>query len=124
METLPFGLLETVSIQFPDPWFKKRHEKRKVLQPDLLIAISRALKPNSKLFIQSDLKSVINPMVKLINSSNYFYLDPKQDGTLLGGNPFSHPTEREAYVLEKGLEVYRCLFIRNERQVFSKNDFD
>ncbi|TVQ13396.1 MAG: tRNA (guanosine(46)-N7)-methyltransferase TrmB, partial [Leptolyngbya sp. DLM2.Bin27] len=25
--------LQQVSIQFPDPWFKKRHQKRRVLQP-------------------------------------------------------------------------------------------
>jgi hypothetical protein len=39
---LPAGLLERVSIQFPDPWFKKKHHKRRVLQPQLLLAIAAA----------------------------------------------------------------------------------
>ena len=33
METLPKDRLQRVSIQFPDPWFKRRHRKRRVLQP-------------------------------------------------------------------------------------------
>ena len=42
---LPAGRLELVSIQFPDPWFKKKHHKRRVLQPALLLAIAAALAP-------------------------------------------------------------------------------
>ena len=45
MEALPPDRLQRVSIQFPDPWFKKRHQKRRVLQPALLLAIAAALRP-------------------------------------------------------------------------------
>ncbi|MEY3328079.1 MAG: hypothetical protein RLZZ115_960 [Cyanobacteriota bacterium] len=37
LASLPTGLLKRVSIQFPDPWFKKRHQKRRVVQPELII---------------------------------------------------------------------------------------
>ena len=37
LSALPVGQLELVSIQFPDPWFKKKHHKRRVLQPALLL---------------------------------------------------------------------------------------
>lgn len=50
LAALPRGLLKRVSIQFPDPWFKLRHHKRRVLQPPLLRAIAAALVPGAELF--------------------------------------------------------------------------
>ena len=35
LQSLPSGWLQRVTIQFPDPWFKKRHHKRRVVQPEL-----------------------------------------------------------------------------------------
>lgn len=35
--------LERVLVQFPDPWFKKRHRKRRVITPELAATIARAL---------------------------------------------------------------------------------
>lgn len=35
--------LQQVSIQFPDPWFKKRHQKRRVLQPSLVNELAEFL---------------------------------------------------------------------------------
>ena len=46
--------LASVSIQFPDPWFKAKHKKRRVVKPDLIRAIAdhlpsgvRSLAPSS-----------------------------------------------------------------------------
>ncbi len=36
LESLPPGVLKFVSIQFPDPWFKNRHSKRRVVQYELV----------------------------------------------------------------------------------------
>ena len=69
---LPAGLLQRVTIQFPDPWFKQKHQKRRVLQPALLLALAEALGPGRELFIQSDVLAVITPMVQLIEASGGF----------------------------------------------------
>ena len=42
--SLPSERLKRVSIQFPDPWLKKKHHKRKILQPRLLIELAVILK--------------------------------------------------------------------------------
>ena len=65
MAALPPDRLQRVSIQFPDPWFKRRHRKRRVLQPALLLAIAAALQPGRDFFVQSDVLEVITPMVSL-----------------------------------------------------------
>ncbi len=50
---LPVGRLQRVTIQFPDPWFKSRHHKRRVLQSDLLQALAAALPEGGSCFCRA-----------------------------------------------------------------------
>ena len=105
LDALPRDQLQWVSIQFPDPWFKRRHQKRRVLQPSLLIALATALQPGRELFIQSDVLSVIEPMVMLIEQSNCFERPKNDSHAWQKANPLPVPTERERYVLDQGLQA-------------------
>jgi tRNA (guanine-N7-)-methyltransferase len=110
---LPRGRLALVSLQFPDPWFKTRHHKRRVLQPALLRALAAALDPGAQLFLQSDVLDLIEPMVALVEASACFCrpaADPRPWRTT---NPLPVPSERERHVELQGLPVYRVLFERN-----------
>ncbi|MEB3104565.1 MAG: tRNA (guanosine(46)-N7)-methyltransferase TrmB [Cyanobacteriota bacterium] len=110
---LPEGLLERVSIQFPDPWFKKKHQKRRVLQPALLLAIAGALAEGRELFMQSDVLAVIEPMVALAEACGCFERPAEDARPWRADNPLAVPTERETYVLGESLPVYRVLYRRN-----------
>ena len=114
LAALPTGQLDLVSIQFPDPWFKKKHHKRRVLQPALLLAIATALQPGRRFFIQSDVLAVIEPMVALTEASGCFSRPAADARPWRTDNPLPVPTERESYVLNQGLPVYRVLYTRNE----------
>ncbi|MEY3757895.1 MAG: tRNA ((7)-)-methyltransferase [Cyanobacteriota bacterium] len=109
------GQLERVSIQFPDPWFKKKHHKRRVLQPALLLALAGALAPARELFIQSDVLAVIEPMVAVIEASGCFQRPAGDPHPWRPTNPLPVPTERETLVLSQGLPVYRVLYQRNHQ---------
>ena len=124
MEALPRDQLQRVSIQFPDPWFKKRHQKRRVLQPALLLAIAAALQPGRELFMQSDVLEVIEPMVALTELSGCFERPEGDARPWRGANPLPVPTERERYVLEQNLPVYRVLFQRNATPLPSVADLE
>ena len=114
LAALPAGQLDLVSIQFPDPWFKKKHHKRRVLQPELLLAIAAALAPGKRFFIQSDVPAVIDPMVALTEACGCFSRPAIDAQPWRASNPLPVPTERETYVLNQGLPVYRVLYERNE----------
>ncbi len=114
MAALPAGQLDLVSIQFPDPWFKKKHHKRRVLQPELLLAIAAALAPGKHLFMQSDVLAVIEPMVGLTEASGCFSRPAADARPWRADNPLPVPTERGTYVLGQELPVYRVLYERNE----------
>jgi tRNA (guanine-N7-)-methyltransferase len=48
------GSLDEVRIYFPDPWHKKRHHKRRLIQPPFLKLISARLKPGGLLHLATD----------------------------------------------------------------------
>lgn len=115
LEELPSGLLRLVTIQFPDPWFKQRHQKRRVLQPALLRGIAAALAAGGTLFLQSDVPAVLAAMVEPVEACACFErLDPHP---AKGENPLPVATERETLVLSRGLPVYRATYHRNAQPV-------
>ena len=112
LAALPNQLLGRVSIQFPDPWFKKRHHKRRVLQPALLLAIATGLPAGGALFLQSDVLAVIEPMVALVEACGCFQRPPTDPRPWRPSSPLAVPTERETHVLAQDLPVYRVLYLR------------
>ena len=116
---LPIGQLQLVTIQYPDPWFKKRHQKRRMVQPELISWVAGAMAPGAQLFLQSDVPDVINQMLEATASGPWF--EPADGGQWLSDNPLQQPTERELYVLKQGLPVYRRLFVRTTAAVQAHN---
>ncbi|MEN9567722.1 MAG: hypothetical protein RLZZ69_2918 [Cyanobacteriota bacterium] len=108
LESLPKNSLKTISIQFPDPWFKKKHNKRRVVQPELVTLLVDHLAVGGEIFLQSDIKEVAVEMRdRFAAKAN---LTQKYSQEWLETNPFNVPTERELYVLGQDLPVYRVLF--------------
>lgn len=108
LSSLPSNSLQTISIQFPDPWFKKRHNKRRVVQPTLVEVLVRYLDGGGKVFLQSDIEEVATEMRDRFAICSQ--LVQQHDTPWLSTNPLPVPTERELYVLEQNLPVYRVLF--------------
>ena len=54
--------VDAVTIQFPDPHFKKRHHKRRVVQAALVRAVAQGLEPGARVFLQSDVRDVAEDM--------------------------------------------------------------
>jgi tRNA (guanine-N7-)-methyltransferase len=105
------SILQGVTIQFPDPWFKKRHQKRRVVQPSLVEALAIQTRPGSFLFIQSDVLDVATQMREVIEAHPAFDLSPESE-PWLKHNPLPVATERELTTLSEGRPVYRCWFQR------------
>ncbi|BFM38472.1 tRNA (guanosine(46)-N7)-methyltransferase TrmB [Synechocystis sp. LKSZ1] len=104
--------LRRVSIQFPDPWFKQRHSKRRVMQPELVVALAQVLPLGGQVFIQSDVLAMAEAMGARLAEQPCFqrtHHDP-----WLAENPFSVPTEREIACAKLGRPVYRLLFEKSD----------
>lgn len=109
LASLPIGSLQRVSIQFPDPWFKRRHQKRRVVQLELVQDLAAYLVEGGIVFLQSDIQIVAEEMCDRFAEHPAFI---RQGVGWLENNPLAVPTERERLVLERGDPVYRSVFVK------------
>ena len=54
LQALPERSVAAIRIFFPDPWPKKRHHKRRLIQPDFVAQIARVLKPAATVHLATD----------------------------------------------------------------------
>jgi tRNA (guanine-N7-)-methyltransferase len=106
--------LDSATIQFPDPWFKKRHQKRRVAQPELVQTLAMQIKPGGYLFVQSDVLEIAEQMYAAIDTHPKFQPSPDSN-PWLPHNPLAIATEREQATLSEGKPVYRAWFTRIEK---------
>ncbi|MEM7770847.1 MAG: tRNA (guanosine(46)-N7)-methyltransferase TrmB [Cyanobacteria bacterium P01_E01_bin.6] len=107
--SLPDGVLQRVSIFFPDPWFKQRHRKRRVVQPELVADLAKAMPAEATVFLQSDVEALAIAMCRQFQENASFARTTEH---WLAENPTGVSTEREEMTLEKGAPVYRAMFVR------------
>lgn len=101
-----------VSIQYPDPHWKARLQKRRVVQPELIAAIAARTDQNCDVFLQSDVMEVAQEMRERFREDEAFE-DTVADMELwIEVNPTGVPTEREIATFKKGLPVYRALIAK------------
>ena len=109
LASLPTGKLQRISIQYPDPCFKTRHAKRRVVQPELVNDIARYLPNGGEVFLQSDLEWVAQEMCDRFSENPAFR---RTQSEWIEPNPLGIPTEREVATLNKGLPVHRAIWVR------------
>ena len=103
LENLP-SVLQTVTIQFPDPWFKKKHAKRRMVKDNLVETVVKHLRVGGRIFVQTDIEFLAKEMFALFRENE------KLREIEINENPFPVKTERETAVEDKDLPVYRSLF--------------
>lgn len=69
---IPRGSLSLVHIFFPDPWPKKRHHKRRLIQPPLVALLASALKPGGTLRLATDWEHYAHHMREVLDASPHF----------------------------------------------------
>lgn len=75
---MPPGSVDTFHLLFPDPWPKRRHQRRRVVTPQLLEAIARALKPGGMLHLATDQRDYFEQMLRLTRESGAFEQEREQ----------------------------------------------
>ncbi|KAJ7543027.1 hypothetical protein O6H91_09G022600 [Diphasiastrum complanatum] len=114
------GKLTFVSILCPDPQFKTRHYKRRIVQRPLVNAIMKYLAVGGKIFLESDVEEVVLDMKRHFKEhlGDSLVLVKKHESTSIEEkewypeNPTGVPTEREVAVLGRGLPMFRLLYER------------
>ncbi|MEZ4380241.1 MAG: methyltransferase domain-containing protein [Nannocystaceae bacterium] len=108
------GAVDRFHLLFPDPWFKQRHRKRRVIEPWLLQVLRRQLRPGGELHFASDIYDVaLAAMAEIEDPCN----EPLAFRNLAGpwsfwrGNPFDAASRRERITLRRGQRVWRMRYV-------------
>ena len=105
--------LKSISFNFPDPWFKKRHYKRRVIQPEFINMLSNSLQKGTLIFIKTDVKDLFDYMDRTISSNVNFKTIDKEDLNYFESfNPNKVKTDREKYVIVNQLDIYEKIYIK------------
>lgn len=65
---LPAQSLDEIVIQFPDPWHKKKHHKRRLIQPAFAQLVVSRLKPGGLLSLATDWQDYAGHMLDVLNA--------------------------------------------------------
>jgi tRNA (guanine-N7-)-methyltransferase len=107
------GSLARVFIHFPDPWWKKRHAKRRLAQSDVMDQLARALSTGGELFVQTDVWDTARAYREAIEALPGFAPHGDVDGSpLLAENPSGARSPRERRVMADGMPVTRLRYRR------------
>ncbi len=103
---------ETISkvfYLFPDPWFKKKHFKRRAFSEKFLKDINRILKKDGIFFIATDVSDINYYHLEILDSTDYFHYEIVNNDT-----DWQIPrTNKEIFCLGKNIEYYRIKVYKN-----------
>ena len=105
--------LDTIQIFFPDPWHKKRHHKRRLIQPGFVEELVRKLKPGGLLHLATDWENYAEQMMEVLSDASGL------ENTCSAGSYASRPEYRPLTKFEQrgerlGHGVWDLLFTRSQ----------
>jgi tRNA (guanine-N7-)-methyltransferase len=85
---------DEILVFFPDPWHKKRHHKRRLIEPVFVAALSAKLRAGGVLRLATDWQAYAEQMLAVCNASPGFE-SVSADGTYVPRPDFRPPTRFE-----------------------------
>ncbi len=110
-EMLTPDALDGVRVYFPDPWPKKRHHKRRLIQPAFLDLAATRMKPGAVLHCATDWEPYAEQMLEVLTAHPAFE-NTAPDGGYAPRPAFRPLTRFEGQGLDKGHVVHDLLFRR------------
>jgi tRNA (guanine-N7-)-methyltransferase len=105
------GSLAAVHVYFPDPWWKKRHHKRRLWTPDFAAHCARILRIGGRLHVATDVPEYAATIRELLDALPHFR---RQQSDERHGEPSADENltnfERKARV--RGGEVWRATYVK------------
>ena len=111
-DLFPPGSVERVYINFPDPWFKRRHRGRRMVDEALASAIAGVVRPGAEVFVQSDVWDVALEAMAAFERGDRFDNLAGEWTFWREGNPYGVRSWREQNAEETGLVIWRLRYRR------------
>jgi tRNA (guanine-N7-)-methyltransferase len=106
--------LESVTVNFPDPWPKARHARRRLFTEEFFGTAARKLAPAGRLFLATDDASYARQAVE--QATLVPELASEHPGTpWLSESPYPNRTRYEKKWIEEGRSLHYLIYRRKER---------
>lgn len=112
-EIFPAGRVDRVYINFPDPWFKRKHHDRRMIDETLAAAVAEAARPGAEIFVQTDVWDLAIDALSVFERDGRFTNTAGEWTFWRHGNPYGVRSWREANAEEHGLPIWRMMFCRD-----------
>jgi len=108
---IPPQSLGRINLYFPDPWPKKRHHKRRIVQPAFLALCASRLEPNGSLHVATDWANYAEHIDAVVAASSDFSCAERDEHQ--GDRPLDRPrTKFERRGLQQGHRIWDWRFDR------------
>ena len=108
---IPAASIVRVNLYFPDPWPKKRHHKRRIVQPEFVDLIAEKLVVGGTLNIATDWANYARHIDEILSHSDCFACTQRREHD--GDQPLDRPrTKFEQRGLQKGHRICDWCFTR------------
>ena len=110
---LPAGSLDGVHIFFPDPWHKKKHNKRRLIQVPLIAKLAARLKPGGYLHCATDWQPYAEQILEVLSAEASLKNTADMSGDGYAPKPDYRPlTKFENRGIKLGHGVWDVVFTR------------
>jgi tRNA (guanine-N7-)-methyltransferase len=107
--------VQAVYVFFPDPWWKQRHRKRRLVTPEFVETVGRILEPTGRLHIVTDVEEYFEMVKEVVGNTAFFQpvpplapIQPKHD--------LDYLTNFERKFRKEGRPIYRVAYAKSVGQ--------
>jgi tRNA (guanine-N7-)-methyltransferase len=111
-QVFPAGAVDRVYINFPDPWFKRRHQERRMIDEALADGVAYAARSGAEVFVQTDVWDIALDAMSTFEPDERFENVDGEWTFWKAGNPYGVRSWREQNAEETGLAIWRILYRR------------
>jgi tRNA (guanine-N7-)-methyltransferase len=112
MQHLPAANVSVLHLYHPDPWPKKRHHKRRIVQDDFALAVARVLVPGGLWLIQTDHVDYFAHIREVLLRHIAFREVPWEEVAIETTDEFAG-TNFEIKYAKEGRAIYRAAYQRD-----------
>jgi len=112
-EQIAEGSLDEVLVLFPDPWHKKRHHKRRLIQPAFVELIASRLREGGVLRLATDWEEYALQMLEVLGASKHLFANLSPTGDWMPRPDERAPTRFEKRGARLGHGVWDLAFVRH-----------
>src|SRR5262249_12603712 len=105
----PPASVQAIHVYFPDPWWKKRHHKRRVFTPDFVASCCTALRRGGRLLVATDVPESFELITDLCSQEAHLQLMPHPTSA----DGLEHVTNLERRAVAQGRPVAGAVYHRS-----------